>query len=112
MVRADSVKQGSTTPAFTNNVFAQSDEERPNFPIDDLNHPENFYSATTVSNRTNTDYEIIDERKKSPDKFTSRSFRSKFGNSKLNHPFSASILKTTKSIADSQLNFISYILKK
>lgn len=96
MVRAEGVKNISSSKNF----FQSDDDTK--FPIDDT-HPGNFYSVTQATTN-NGEYEVVDERSKSSDDFGGSlgNVAGKLFNTKLAHPFSASILKTTKSIAESQ----------
>lgn len=133
MVRAESMKNmtvcraaSSSLSSSTTNVFdepskfaqlsstAFANSVSPVVVVD--NHSDNFYSETPATAH-NADYEVVDERTKSRDGgnvayrsdsnidvFDNSHASSKFRNIKHAHPFSASILKTTKSIAESLFN--------
>lgn len=81
--------------------FLQSDDEPScTFPIEH-SAAENFYSVTAPSANNNAEYDVVDETTKKSESNLDVSYVSKMFNTKLSHPFSASILKTTKSITDS-----------
>lgn len=130
MVRAESMKNmtvcraaSSSLSSSTTNVFDEPSKfaqlsstalANSSSPVVVDNHSDNFYSETPATAH-NADYEVVDERTKSRDgayrsasnidAFDNSHASSKFLNIKHAHPFSASILKTTKSIAESLFNF-------